>query len=117
MRIEAIQTATHRAVGAIQDMSQTIRNLDRFSVRIATAVEQQAQAAQEIASNLTSASSNVVNVSSAVGKVERVGNRTPEAAEMLNVASVSVTDQAEKIHEQVNAFTADVRAMQAQFAG
>ncbi len=69
-RIEAIQTATHRAVGAIQGVSQTIRNLERFSVRIATAVEQQAQAAQEIASNLTSASSNVVNVSGAVAKVE-----------------------------------------------
>jgi methyl-accepting chemotaxis protein len=115
-RVEAIQTATHRSVGAIQGVSQTIRNLERFSVRIATAVEQQAQAAQEIAGNLTAASSNVVNVSGAVAKVESVGNRTAEAAEMLSAASVSVTDQAKKIHEQVKAFTADIRALQAQAA-
>jgi methyl-accepting chemotaxis protein len=67
-RIEAIQTATQRSVEAIQGVSQTIRDLDRFSVRIASAVEQQAHAAQEIANNLNSASPNVVNVSGAIGK-------------------------------------------------
>ena len=60
-RIEAIQNVTHRSVEAIQAISHTIRDLDRFSVRIVSAVEQQTQAAREIASNLTSASGNVVN--------------------------------------------------------
>jgi hypothetical protein len=36
-RIEAIQNVTHRSVEAIQGISFTIRELDRFSVRIASA--------------------------------------------------------------------------------
>ena len=115
-RIDAIQAATHRSVAAIQGVSQTIRDLDRFSIRTVAAVAQQMEAAQEIASSLTSASANVVDVNGAIGKVESVGNRTAQAAEMLSSASVSVTDQAKRIHAQVRAFTEDIRAIQAQSA-
>jgi methyl-accepting chemotaxis protein len=115
-RVAAIQNVTRRSVEAIQNISHSIRELEGFSVRIASAVEQQTQAAQEIAGNLTSASENVVNVNGAISKVETVGNRTAQAAEMLSAASVSVTDQAKRIHEQVRAFTEDIRAIQAQSA-
>lgn len=115
-RIEAIQSATDRSVAAIQGISHTVRELDSFSGRIASAVEQQTQAAQEIASNLTAASVNVGNVNQAISQVESVGNRTAEAAEMLSAASVSVTSQAKKIHDQVKAFTDDIRAVQEQSA-
>ncbi|HEY2231203.1 MAG TPA: hypothetical protein VGI22_26390 [Xanthobacteraceae bacterium] len=52
----------------------------------------------------------------AVSKVESVGNRTAQVAETLSYASVSVTSQAKRIHEQVTAFTQDVRTLQAQSA-
>jgi methyl-accepting chemotaxis protein len=115
-RIEAIQNVTHRSVVAIQGISHTIRDLDRFSVRIASAVEQQTEAAREIASNLTSASANVVNVNGAITKVEGVGVGTAQAAEMLTSASANVTKQAKRIHEQVRAFTEDIRSIQGQYA-
>ena len=54
-RIQAMQSATGRSVEAIQAISGTIRELDRFSARIADAVEQQAMAAREIAGNATAA--------------------------------------------------------------
>ncbi len=84
-------------------------------VRIASAVEQQTHAAQEIAGNLSSASENVINVHSAITKVENIGNRTAQAAATLTSASVSVTSPAKRIHEQVKAFTEDVRSIQARF--
>ena len=115
-RIEAIQNVSHRSVEAIQGISHTIRDLDRFSVRIAAAVEQQTQAAQEIATNLTSVSANVVDVSGAITKVDKVGVRTAQAAESLTFASVNVTNQAKRIQEQVKAFAEDIRAIQAQYA-
>jgi methyl-accepting chemotaxis protein len=115
-RIEAIQNVAHRSVAAIQGISHTIRDLDRFSVRIASAVEQQTEAAREIASNLTSASANVVNVNGAITKVESVGVGTAQAAEMLTSASANVTKQAKRIHEQVRDFTEDIRAIQGQYA-
>jgi methyl-accepting chemotaxis protein len=116
-RIGAIQGVTQRSVAAIAGISHTIQELNRFSSRIASAVEQQAKGAQEIAGNLASVSQNVRNANGAITKVEAVGNRTAQAAEMLSSASVSVTRQAQKIHEQVTAFTQDVRAIQRQSAG
>jgi methyl-accepting chemotaxis protein len=115
-RVEAIQNATHRSVKAIQGISHTIEELNRFSVRIASAVEQQTKGAQEIASSLGSVSANVFDVNGAISKVESVGNRTAQAAQTLSSASVSVTSQAKRIHEQVTAFTQDVRTLQAQSA-
>jgi len=115
-RIEAIQNVAHRSVVAIQGISHTIRDLDRFSVRIASAVEQQTEAAREIASNLTSASANVVDVNGAITKVEGVSVGTAQAAEMLTSASANLTNQAKRIHEQVRAFTEDIRAIQGQYA-
>jgi methyl-accepting chemotaxis protein len=115
-RIDAIQSVSQRSVEAIQGISATIRDLERFSVRIASAVEQQTQAAQKIAGNLTSASASVDNVNGAIGKVESVGNRTAQAAKMLSSASVSVTDQAKRIHDQVKAFTEQIRAIQTEAA-
>jgi methyl-accepting chemotaxis protein len=104
-RIDAIQNATHRSVEAIAGISYTIRELIGFSVRIASTVEQQPKGAQEIASNLASVSANVVNLNGAITKAETVGNRTAQAAAMLSTASVSVTKQAKRIHEQATAFT------------
>jgi methyl-accepting chemotaxis protein len=116
-RIGAIQNVTQRSVAAIAGISHTIQELNRFSSRIASAVEQQTKGAQKIAGSLTSVSQNARNANGAITKVESVGNRTAQAAGMLSSASVSVTSQAQKIHEQVTAFTQDIRAIQAQSAG
>ncbi len=115
-RIEAIQNVTHRSVGAIQDISRTISDLNRFSARIAAAVEQQTKGAQDIAGNLAAVSANVQNFNGAITEVESVGNRTADAAGMLTSASVSVTAQAKRIHEQVTAFTDRIRALQGESA-
>ena len=115
-RIEAIQAVTHRSVAAIAGISETIGELNHFSVRIAAAVEEQTRGAQEIATNLASVSSNVLNVNGAISKVENVGNRTAEAAVVLSSASASLTRQAKLIHDQVTAFTQNIRALQAQSA-
>jgi methyl-accepting chemotaxis protein len=116
-RIGAIQNVTQRSVAAIAGISHTIQELNRFSSRIAAAVEQQAKGAQGIAGSLASVSQNVREANGAITKVESVGNRTAQAAEVLSSASVSVTSQAQKIHEQVTAFTQDIRAVQTQSTG
>jgi methyl-accepting chemotaxis protein len=113
-RIDAIQGVTHRSVSAIQGISYTIRKLNSFSVRIAAAVKQQTKGAQAIAGSLNSVSTNVLDVNGAITQVESVGNRTAEAAGTLSSASVSVTCQAKRIHEQVTVFTHEMRAIQGE---
>lgn len=116
-RIEAIQRVAHRSVEAIAGISHTIQDLNGFSARIASAVEEQTRGAQEIASNLAAVSANVVNFNSAISKVESVGNRTAQTAGTLSSASDSVTKQAQRIREQVTTFTDDIRAVQVEAAG
>jgi len=116
-RIEAIQRVAHRSVEAIAGISRTIQDLHGFSASIAAAVEEQTKGAQEIASNLAAVSANVTNFNGAIAEVESVGNRTAQAAGTLSSASDSVSKQAQRIREQVMAFTQDIRTVQVEAAG
>ena len=116
-RIEAIQRVAQRSVEAIAGISRTIQDLHGFSASIAAAVEEQTKGAQEIASNLAAVSANVTNFNGAIAEVESVGNRTAQAAGTLSSASDSVSKQAQRIREQVMAFTQDIRAVQVEAAG
>jgi len=112
-RIEAMQSATGHSVEAIQAISGTIRELDAFSTRIATAVEQQAAAAREIASNVNAAASSVGQVNGAIVEIEAVADQTTRAANKLTASAVDVAGQTKRIQEQVKAFTDDIHAIQA----
>ena len=54
-QIEEMQKATNQAVSAIGGISETIGNMDRIAVTIASAVEEQGSATQEIARGVGSA--------------------------------------------------------------
>lgn len=111
--IAAMQDATGRSVEAIRAISRRIRELDHFSACIAAAVEQQARAAHEIASNLTAAAASVAGVNGAIVEIESVGDQTAQAANTLSKAAVGVTVQTKTIREQVRAFANDIRTIQA----
>lgn len=112
-RIEAMQTTTARSVEAIQAITMTIRELDRFSTAIAAAVEQQATAAHEIASNVNAAATGVDHVSTAISDIEAIASKTSSAASALVRAALEVTNQTGSIRNRVSAFTDDIQAMQA----
>jgi methyl-accepting chemotaxis protein len=112
-RIEAMQNATGRSVQAIAAISTTIRELDRFSSRIADAVEQQAAAAHEIAGNAHAAAEGVNKVNGAIGEIESVIGQTARSAGKLSTAASNVTNQTKRIRDQVKALTENIRAAQA----
>jgi methyl-accepting chemotaxis protein len=111
-RIAAMEDATDRSVEAIGAISNTIRELDQFSARIAAAVEQQASAALEIARNANTASTNVDQVNGAVGEIEGVAQDTTRSASRLSVAAAGVGEHTRKIRLKVRAFAQDVDTMQ-----
>ncbi len=112
-RIEAMQAATARSVDAMQTISGTIRELDRYSARIASAVEQQALAAREIAVSANAASQSVHQVNGAISEIDKVAGETSLAANRLNQAAGNIGSQTKKIRTQVKAFSDDIHAMQA----
>ena len=112
-RIEAMQSTTARSVSAIQTISGTINQLDEFSGLIAAAVEQQVQAAREIAGNVNAAASGVGHVASAVGEIEMIAGRTAMSAGQLGRSAGEVAKQTDRIRQRVRAFTEEIRALQA----
>jgi len=112
-RIEAMQTTTARSVSAIQAITATIRELDQFSAAIAAAVEEQANAAHEIAGNVNAAATGVTHVTGAIGEIRAIANKTADAAGALGYAARKVTGQTGDIRNRVGAFTEEVHAMQA----
>jgi methyl-accepting chemotaxis protein len=112
-RIQAMQNATGRSVEAIQAISGTIRELDRFSALIADAVEQQAMAAREIAGSATAAASSVQQVNGAILEIDKVAAGTSNAAGRLSAAAHSIGAQTEKIQARVRTFTDRIRTARA----
>jgi methyl-accepting chemotaxis protein len=112
-RIEAMQNATNHSVETIQTITGTIRELDLFSAKIAAAVEQQANAAQEIAGNAHAASSSVRQVNGAISELEGVAKQTLQASARLSKAARNIGEQTKNIREQVQAFTNEIHAIPA----
>ena len=85
-KIAAMQSTTSRSVAAIEGISATIRELDRFSALIASAVEQQAGAARQISGDV-SAAARRDQVSSTVSDIEDIARET--SIEVLQIGSAA----------------------------
>ena len=112
-RIDAMQRATGRSVDAIAAISETIRELDSFSSRIADAVDQRAAAARQIASNANAAAAGVHEVDVVIAEIEDVVAKTVTSTERIGSAAKSLTDQTRRIRRQVSGLSESIRAIHA----
>ncbi len=108
-RIGAMQQSPGRSVDAIQSITHTIRDLDTAHARIASAVEQQAEAAREIAGNVNSAVLGVSHVATAIVQIETAADETAAAVAELGEAAKQVANQTGTIRARVKEFTTDIQ--------
>lgn len=108
-RIGAMQQSTGRSVSAIQSITRTIRDLDTAHARIASAVEQQAEAAREIAGNVNSAAMGVSSVATAIVQIEAAADETAAAVTELSEAAKQVANQTGTIRARVKQFTTGIQ--------
>ena len=111
--VEAMRAETELSVAAISGISETIRELDEFSARIAGAVEEQAATSQQIASSGNAVTDSVGQVGSAIVKIEGVAVEASRAAAKVNSAAIGVTDQTRAIREQVHRLADEIQAIPA----
>jgi len=111
-KIEAIQTDTKAAVGAIASISQVINQINDISNTIATAVEEQNATTNEMARNVGEAArgsgeitSNIAGVAQAAESTSRGATETQSAAQLL----VEMSTQLRTLVEQFKTGT-DQRA-------
>jgi len=108
-QITAVQNATRDAVTAIQSIGGTILNINEISTSVASAVEQQSAATQEIARNIEGASQGGAQVNETIVAVNGLAGKTDATAKELSTAVDTLSAQATNLAGQVTRFLGRIR--------
>ena len=109
-QITGIQHATRDAVTAIQSIGQTIGRINEIATTIASAVEEQGAATQEIARNVQQAAAGTSEVSSNITGVTQAAGETGAAASQVLSSSGELGRQSTLLRSEVDRFLQQVRA-------
>jgi methyl-accepting chemotaxis protein len=109
-QIGSIQSVTGEAVTAIQGIGGTIGHINEISTAIASAVEEQGAATQEIARNTQQAAKGTEQVSSNIAGVNRAAGETGAAAAQVLSSAEALGRQSETLRTSVNRFLEKIRA-------
>jgi methyl-accepting chemotaxis protein len=109
-QITGIQTATQDSVNAIKEIGGTIGKLCEISSTIASAVEEQGAATQEISRNVQQAAHGTQQVSSNITDVQRGASETGSASSQVLAAAQSLSGESNRLKLEVGKFLNSVRA-------
>ncbi|HEY0329919.1 MAG TPA: methyl-accepting chemotaxis protein [Rhodopseudomonas sp.] len=109
-QITGIQAATQGSVAAIKQISTTIGRMSEISSTIASAVEEQGAATQEISRNVQQAAQGTMQVSSNITDVERGASETGSASSQVLSAAQSLSRDSNRLKLEVGKFLDSVRA-------
>jgi methyl-accepting chemotaxis protein len=112
-QIKSIQAASDNSVNAIQAITGTIKKLDQISTTIASAIEEQDAATQEISRNIQQAATGTTEVTTNISGVSEASNHTSQGSvDVLNAAS-ELARYGERLRTEVESFLTTVRSLQA----
>jgi methyl-accepting chemotaxis protein len=109
-QIESIQAETADAVAAIKRISDTIVEVNQISATIASSMQQQASATQEITRNVQEAAGSAKHVSQNISGVSEAVDAAGTAASDLLQEADKLASQAGTLQAEVGDFLATVRA-------
>jgi methyl-accepting chemotaxis protein len=109
-QITGIQAATQGSVAAIKEISSTIGRMSEISATIASAVEEQGAATQEISRNVQQAAQGTHQVSANISDVQRGASETGSASSQVLSAAQSLSRDSNRLKLEVGKFLDTVRA-------
>ena len=109
-QISGIQAATQESVGAIKEIGDTIGRMSEIASTIASAVEEQGAATQEIARNVQQAAHGTQQVSANIADVQRGASETGSASSQVLTAAKSLSGESSRLKREVGQFLSSVRA-------
>ena len=109
-QISGIQTATQESVGAIKEIGDTIGRMSEIASTIASAVEEQGAATQEISRNVQQAAQGTLQVSSNITDVQRGASETGSASSQVLSAAQSLSSDSNRLKVELGRFLGQVRA-------
>ncbi|MET0706412.1 MAG: methyl-accepting chemotaxis protein [Tardiphaga sp.] len=110
MQINGIQAATQESVGAIKEIGDTIGRMSEIASTIASAVEEQGAATQEISRNVQQAAHGTTQVTSNITDVQRGASETGSASSQVLSAAQSLSGESNRLKLEVGKFLSSVRA-------
>jgi methyl-accepting chemotaxis protein len=109
-QISGIQSATQESVDAIKEIGNTIGRMSEIASTIASAVEEQGAATQEISRNVQQAAEGTMQVSSNITDVQRGASETGAASSQVLSAARSLSTDSNRLKDEVGKFLGAVRA-------
>ncbi|MCW9033623.1 MAG: globin-coupled sensor protein [Alphaproteobacteria bacterium] len=114
-QIRGVQAATGSSVNAIKNISDTISNIQGIATVIASAVEEQGAATEEISRNVHEAANGTTQVTENISGVSTAANQTGEASVMVLESADQLTVKAGELDEEVSSFLNGMRNQTKQF--
>ena len=108
-QISDVQSLTNDSVAAIATITETIKNVDHVASAIATAVEQQMAATQEIAHNIELASHGTQQINDHIQDVSQATNETGLNAQNMKTATLELGNKATKLQIEIEKFLMTIR--------
>ncbi|MGN6499651.1 MAG: methyl-accepting chemotaxis protein [Tsuneonella sp.] len=109
-QIRAMQDSTHASVSALRSIGGQVQQLEATAVSIASAVDQQSVAGQELARNIDLAARGTGEVSANVAQVRETAVSTGNAASDVLSSATELERQAATLRSQVDGLLRQVRA-------
>ncbi len=108
-KIGAMQSSTTNSVEALQQVSSQIEQLEATAISIASAVDQQSVAGQDLARNIDLAARSTDEVSGSIGELRQASLETGAAASQVLGSATDLERQSGDLHRQVDDFLRLVR--------
>lgn len=109
-QIRAMQDSTGASVSALRSIGEQIRQLETTAISIASAVDQQSVAGQDLARSIDLAARSTDEVSGSIVQVREASIATGAAASQVLGSATSLESQAVVLRRQVEEFLQHVRA-------
>ncbi|MEL6529251.1 MAG: methyl-accepting chemotaxis protein [Pseudomonadota bacterium] len=108
-QIRGMQDTTGASVHVLRTMAEQVQQLETTSVSIASAVDQQSVAGQDLARSIELAAHGTEQVAGHIGDVRDLSLSTGSAASQVLASATDLEEQASTLRSQVNEFLAKVR--------
>ncbi|MGD9639130.1 MAG: methyl-accepting chemotaxis protein [Alphaproteobacteria bacterium] len=109
-QITDVQSKTNLAVIAIEKIGNVINKIDEISTTIASSIEEQEAATQEISRNVEEASNGTTEVSNNIVNVTAAAQQAGVAANQVLSSSEELESKASQLKLEVNGFIQKIRA-------
>ena len=109
-QIDNVKKVSGTVALALSNIQESIGNVNRYAIGIASAVEEQSVATNEISANMYSASKGVQNITSGISIISKGASEANTAAKEVLSASQMLSKQSETLNMQVKVFLNEIKA-------